>query len=179
MVEVRSYWSPCAQHAKEQDVNGATGDVVVCSSLRASWILTAVCACWHTLVQANFPPSFSLSLSLSLSTFLFFPPSFFQSLCRISSNPPITVMSGWEQGRRRQREAVRDWEDRWERREGGMEERDSSPLFYLLWVSLIPWPCADWSVKINSRDQMSGPGALPVVIQTLWELMCGQAGMWI
>ena len=51
--------------------------------------------------------------------------------------------------------------------------------FYLLWVSLIPWPCTDWSVKINSCDQMSGPELLSVVILTLWGLTCGQVGMWI
>lgn len=57
MVEVRSYWSPLTQHAKEQDVSGATGDVAVCS-LHAWRILTAQsCVCSRTLVQAKFPPS--------------------------------------------------------------------------------------------------------------------------
>lgn len=32
-------------------------------------------------------------------TFSFFSPPFFLFLCRISPNPPITVMSGWERGR--------------------------------------------------------------------------------
>lgn len=63
--------------------------------------------------------------------------------------------------------------------EKGGERRRFITAFYLLWVSLVPWPCADWSVKINSRDQMSGPGGLSVVIQTLWELMFGQVDTWI
>lgn len=111
-------------------------------------------------------------LSLSLSPL---PPPFFLSLCHISSNPPITVMSSWERGR--ERLCVTGRIDGSRRREG-WKERDSSPLFfffYLLWVSLSPRPCADWSAEINSRDQMSRPGELSVVIQTVWELTCGQA----
>lgn len=45
-------------------------------------------------------PLTSRNLSLlSLSLLLSFLPSFFLFLCLISSNPPITVMSGWERGR--------------------------------------------------------------------------------
>lgn len=114
-----------------------------------------------------------LSLSLSQPFFLSF--SFFLSLCRISPNPPITVMSGWERGRERLCVTGRI-----NGGEGGRNgRRRFITAFYLLWVSLIPWPCADWSVKINSRDQMSGPGVLSVVTLTLRELMCGKVGMWI
>lgn len=121
------------------------------------------------------PPETSLPPSQPFS--FFFP--FFLCLYRISPNPPITVMSGWERGSGggRERLCVTG------RIDGGEGGRDGGrrfiTAFYLLWVSLIPWPCADWSVKINSRDQMSRPGVLSVVVQALWELMCGQVGMWI
>lgn len=101
--------------------------------------------------------------------------SFFLSLLLPYLPKPSNYSNEWL--RARQREAVRDWENKWG--EGGEDGRRFITAFYLLWVSLIPWPCADWSVKINSRDQMSGPGVLSVVIPTLWELMCGQVGMWI
>ncbi len=117
----------------------------------------------------------NLSPSLFPSTFLFFP----LPLCRISPNPPITVMSGWERGRGGGRERL-CVTGRTDGGEGGRYgRRRFITAFYLLWVSLIPWPCADWSVKINSWDQMSGPGVRSVVILTLREPMCGQVGMWI
>lgn len=59
MVEVRSYWSPRAQHSREQDVNEAAWATAVCS-LRESWNLTAVMCC-HTDVHANFLRPLSLS----------------------------------------------------------------------------------------------------------------------
>lgn len=99
-------------------------------------------------------PLTSDNLAPRLSTFS--SPPFFLSLCRISPNPPITVMSGWERGR--ERLCVTG------RLDGGEGGRDGERRFitavYLVEVSLILWPHTDWSVKINSRDQMSGPGVL-------------------
>lgn len=127
-------------------------------------------------------PLTSRNLSLlSLNLLLSFLPSSFLFLCLISSNPPITVMSGWERGRGggRERLCVTGRIDGGGTKVGGNGRRRFIIAFYLLWVPVIHWPCADWSVKINSRDQMSRPALLSVVVLTSWGLMWGQVGMCI
>lgn len=115
---------------------------------------------------ASWPPESSFSLSPSTFPSFFSPSFFLQSyLCK-----PSNYSNEWL--RARQREAVRDWE---ERAEGGWRKRFIT-AFYLPWVSLIPRSFADWSVKINSRDQMSGPGVFSVVIQALCACWC--VGKW-
>lgn len=116
-------------------------------------------------------------------TLLFFHSSLLLSVSLPSFFKPSNYSNEWLRGRWRRR-AVRDWKGWCARCKrgtggGGCKRREIHCHFYLRWVSLIPWPAADWSVKINSWDHTPGPGVLSVVILTVWERMCGQVGTWI
>lgn len=121
------------------------------------------------LTSRNLSPS--LSLPQPFSPFI----SVCLSLLRISPNPPITVMSGWEQGRRRrQREAVRDWEGRY-----GVRKEEIHHYFFICYKchsspdpALIGW----WRLTAGSRCQ-----DLECSLLSFW--LCGSwcvsnVGMW-
>lgn len=138
----------------------------------------------HTLCRSRLEKGWASDLQKPLSSLS--QPSFFFTLLLSVSLPyllkPSNYSNEWLRARerRRQREAVRDWEDRWWGDKSGREWKEEIHHSFLsAWVPVIHWPCADWSVKINSRDQMSRPALLSVVVLTSWGLMWGQVGMCI
>lgn len=98
-------------------------------------------------------PLTSRNLSPSLSLFFF--PSFLP--LRHISPKPSNYCNEWlsARQRRRQREAVRDWEDRWREKEGGVEERDSSLLFICYECHSSPDPAliGQWRLTAATRCQ--------------------------
>lgn len=105
-------------------------------------------------------PLTSRTLSASLSTFLsLFSPSFL-SLRRISPNPPITVMSGWERGSGggEERLCVTGSIDGGGGREGGgLEGGDSSPLFICYECHSSPDPALIGQWRLTARTRCRDP----------------------